>query len=427
MSRMKSAVVMLWSVAHAFAQAPPAFLVEPVDGAAAVAVAVLWPHARGGAVPRSLDVGTATIVAQCRLDHARVRVPQATASLHVDADVACVVGVLPAAAADAMPAFVAALFTAGATIDDDTIALATAAVALRADDRQMLLPAGRLGALALAAFALPANGGAPPAAMLGRAPTEFRELLRQPWPVRGALRGAVTPELADALRRHPWGEVASAPPRPAAAPQVPPAGRREEVHARVDQPFVMVAFPAPTPELLPAFVVASEVARARAARRFKLRGSELRAGTPFVAWSALAGDPCVCLHRRGEPWRQLLPGEVAADADAERDATVAELAAFLQDLQQNATTEPEVSRARTVAIAEAGLEPVTAAGTEPAVLGARLRAALLARHRGLDAATLAAVGVDDVQRALAMTLRPEAASWHVLMPAPRADRGWRRR
>jgi hypothetical protein len=200
----------------------------------------------------------------------------------------------------------------------------------------------------------------------------------------------------------------------------------EEVHSRVDQPFVMAAFRVPL-EGLEAFAVGIEVAKERAARRFKLRGSEMRARTPVVAWSWLAGDSVVRFHRRGEEPRRLLPGEAAADAAAELAATTAELEAFLQDLRQNAPGAAEVSNACTHAVVELGLAEPTLANSDPSVLAGRLRAAMLARRRGIEAAAIAAVTPAQVQQALQGTLDAKRAYWHALMPAPQAGMGWRHR
>jgi hypothetical protein len=283
-----------------------------------------------------------------------------------------------------------------------------------------------LTARARAALGSPREPVGDSRAMVGSTVPQVRGWLRQRTGVVGAVRGAVEAPLRERLGRLTL-VAEPPPPRPRQPLSNPSPGIHEEVHSRVDQPFVMAAFAAPGPAALPAFVVAHEVARDRAARRFQLRGSELRARTPFVAWSPLAGDDLVCFHRRGVQFVQLLPGEVAAGAKDELAATAAELAAFLQDLRQDPPTAAEVAKARTHAVAELGLEPPTLANCDPAVLGGRLRAAMLASRRGIDLASIAAVGVAEVQQVLGTVLDPAGAYWHALMPAPQPDRGWRRR
>lgn len=408
------------------AQQPAAFAIEAIPGAQAVAVGILWDHRSRDLGPSAAAAGEAAILANCRLDHARSRVPRVVASLHVDAEVTCIVGVVPVTEALAAAEFAAALLDDGRTMADDTIALATARAALAADDLQYLIPAGVLAARARAALGSWQQPVGDSRAMLQSTPAQVRSWLRQPGGVVGAVRGAVASPLREALGRIALTACPPAEPRQRGA-ATPSGGLHEEVHSRVDQPFVMAAFAVPGQDALPAFVLACEVARERAARRFQLRGSELRARTPFVAWSPLAGEDIACFHRRGVQFVQLLPGEVAADANAELAATAAELAGFLQELRQAAPTAAEVAKARTHALAELGLEPATVANSAPAVLGGRLRAAMLAKHRGLDAAAIAAVGVAEVQQVLAQALDPAGAYWHALMPAPQPDRGWRRR
>jgi hypothetical protein len=202
---------------------------------------------------------------------------------------------------------------------------------------------------------------------------------------------------------------------------------RTAVHARIDQPFVMVAFAAPDGAERAAFAVACEVLRARAARRWRLHGTESFAGTPSVAWSWLHGDTFARVHRRGRDVFRLLPGEDAADVHEELAATRAEVAALLHDLQHVPPTAAEVSKACTDLALELGLAPAARASGDAAVLAPRLLAALLAARRGVDAAALAEVTAAAVQRTLAACFAPAAARWHALLPEARAGYGWRRR
>ena len=78
--------------------------------------------------------------------------------------------------------------------------------------------------------------------------------------------------------------------RPAAHevhPLRPPAGIEQHPHTRLDGPFAALAFAVGEGADLPALAVAVEVAKMRAARDLRLRGSEASARAPFVGWSWL--------------------------------------------------------------------------------------------------------------------------------------------
>jgi hypothetical protein len=432
-SRMNALLV--WSAVVVLAGAPaaqdlPAFANETIAGGKGAAVAVAWLH--GGGVAPGHDLGVAAVLAQVRLARAAAVAPRVQASVHVDGAVACIVGVTAAAQAASLAPFAAALLDDGAAMGDDAIAAAIARAALQADDQEFLVPAGVLARRVGRHF-----GGAEPgsgsAAMLALAPADVRERLRVPVPTLARARGAIPAEVAAALAALPLsvGEL----PRPAlraaatataAAGSAPPA-LHTEVHSRVDQPFVVAAFAAPPAPHAAAFAVACEVARARAIRRFPLRGSEPRAGTWFVAWAWLAGDDCVRFHRRGCDPVKLLPGERASDVAAECEATAAELRAFLADLRERPPTAEEVGRAQATVLAETGLSMAARQSADPAVLGGRLRASLLASVRGIDAEAVGAVTPATAAAALAATLAEAGACWWALLPAAIPGIGWRPR
>jgi hypothetical protein len=198
----------------------------------------------------------------------------------------------------------------------------------------------------------------------------------------------------------------------------------DTVHRRVDQPFVAAAFAVPMDLDRAALAVALAVARDRAARRWQLRGSELRAGTPFVDWSWLRGDALVAFHRRGLPPVRLRPGEPAADAAAERDATAAELRELLADLRRP-VDDREIGGARTQVVAEVGCQ-LRADASDPATVALALRQALLRAVRGIDAGAVAAVTPAAATAALARVLDAPAC-WRALLPTPSVALGWRPR
>jgi hypothetical protein len=405
------------------AQQAVAFAFEPLAGAEAVAIGIVWRNAAAG-----LDPGTAAVLAECRLQHARERVANVAASAHADAELTSIVVVAPAKYAATAAAFVRALLDAPVAFAEDTILVATARAARVADDQLHVVPGGMLTQWAvLHAVGDPATSPyGDPVLMLALTPARVRELLAQPVGAVGVVCGAADAAFAAELPRLYTGAAPSTvPAAPRTVHSPPPEAPGTTVHSRVDQPFVVAAFAV---SASPALAVGCELARDRAARRCKLRGSELRAGTPFVAWSWLTGDAVVRFFRRGESFTQLRRGEVApADAEAERAATAAELEALLADLRARPPSGSELSNARTHLLAESGLAAPTAGAGDAAMIGGRLRNTMLCRERGITAAAVEAVTASEVQQALAAALAPERAHWHALLPVPQADRGWRRR
>ncbi|MEY4672356.1 MAG: hypothetical protein RL148_140 [Planctomycetota bacterium] len=202
----------------------------------------------------------------------------------------------------------------------------------------------------------------------------------------------VATDLAAAL-----GPVASgtAPVLGSFAPDLP---REEAQHARVAGPFVALGFRTPVPAP-PALALGIEVLRTRALRTFQAhRGGEDRALAPYVAWSWVAGDPLLRLHRRG-PKSVPRPGEDGSAPRWQEDAQHAagELDALLGELVQHPPTAREVGSAARLLQAELVLPPWGAAmdrslAEAPEGLRARARVMALAALRGWTRSDLDALG-----------------------------------
>lgn len=392
-------------------------LVREIAGAGATAVGVLWQHDGDRAIAR--------VLAECRRTRAGDRAPALVSSaVHVDGELAGVVGVARSGDEATVLAFVTALLDDASPGVADRCTLAIARGALCVDDEQFLYPGSVLARRARAAFGVAGAHDTASSALAALTVPQVGKLLVRGGALAVGVAGQASPGLLAALRGLRLPPAVAEPRRATVAAAVPP-GDESEIHTRVDQPFVMAAFRVPPDVSRPALAVALEVARARAAKG--LRGSEALARTPAVAWSLLAGDDVVCFHRRGRNPVALLPGEASADAAAERAATAAELAAFLQQLRDDPPRAPEVTAARTHLIAEAGLAEGVAGAGDAAVVGGRLLAALLASHRRIEASAVAAVTAEAAHAALVATLVRERGYWHSLLPEPRKDRGWRRR
>lgn len=391
-------------------------LVREIAGANATAVGVLWQHDGDRAIAR--------VLAECRRTRAGDRAPALVSSaVHVDGELAGVVGVARAGDEATVLAFVTALLDDASPGVADRCTLAIARGALCVDDEQFLYPGSVLACRARAAFGVAGAHDTASSVLAALTVPQVGDRLGRGGALAIGVAGQVSPGLLAALRGLRLPPTAAEPHRAGAA-AVPPGGQAE-IHTRVDQPFVMAAFPVPEDVSRPALAVALEVARARAAKG--LRGSEALARTPAVAWSLLAGDDVVCFHRRGRNPVGLLPGETGADAAAERAATAAELEAFLQQLRDDPPRAPELAAARAHLIAEAGLAEGLAGAGDAAVVGGRLLAALLASHRRIEASAVSAVTAEAAHAALVATLVRERGYWHSLLPEPRKDRGWRRR
>jgi hypothetical protein len=384
-----------------------------------VAVGVLYDHVDGNGVRLPADV--AAVLAAVRLRRALAQAPAAQGSLHVDEACTCLVAAAKAGEQAQLQAFVASLATVPGS--DDDVALAAAAAALAVDDERFLLPGGAHAAAARAALwpaALPAAGSS---ALAELTPAGLRALAQ---PKRRTVAGVLGPAAP--------GLVADA-----AAQQrvdLPPASGRGEVaagggdamaselHPRVDQPFVALAFAVPAAVDHAALAVALAVARQRAAAAFPLRGSELRAGTPPVAWSWLRDDAFVVFHRRGMAPIAVRPGERCADAATERDATAAELRALLVALQKP-IADAECAAGRDHAMAELGLR-LRADAADPATAALCLRQALVRARHGIDPAALERVDAAAASAAL-QSLFAGPRQWHALMPELSPAQGFRPR
>lgn len=420
-----AALTALFSVVAAPAQQPVLFVDEPSD---AVVLAVAFD---GG---HDTDP-FAAVLAESRLRAARLAVPAATVCGHrVVADTSVLFVVVPPDSWQLGERFVRELLANESSLVDDELRLSIAHCALQADDAAHVYPGDVLAARARAqlgagrSFAVPLRGD--PAATAAIEPAQVRARLRAAAPPAVLVLGKVAPALREAL-----ASLSTAPLPPVAAalglatPTSPVAADRSEVpalvHERVDAPYVAAAFVAPTP-CDGAFVLAVQVARARAQKRFGLTRNGAAAHAPFVAWSWLGGDPVVVFHRRSPDPAFRLPQEPEGrPAAAVAAATRLELAALLQDLVAVPPTAIELAVAREAVQVERG-RGVAPAGavTAAAVLPGRAIARLLAARRPAVEANLDTVGVAEVHAALVAHFPPDRACWHVLLPVPRSDRAW---
>jgi len=415
------------------AQQDPA--VVPVGGAAAAAVGVLF--ARGFDDDPEGQSGLAAVVAAARLEQGRRAGGELLASgLRVGGDYAIVFAVVAPGRLSEAVAFARAASGDGEALEDDALRLAIARAALAADDAEFLFPGDVLMTRARqrlgkgAPFARPPAGTARECSAL--TPAALRVALASPAPARFAALGAVGPEWEQALRGLPGGAA----PCPARGQATCSArwGQRamtEDVSLRADSPYLGAAFAAPGPPARAAFAVAVEVARARALRRFELRGRELFARAPLVRWSWLEADPIAMFYRRGEDPVQVLPGERGrAPIAAEVQATRGELEALLQDLRDRAPTEAELASARAALRRGLGLPTAGEAtpwAAEPATYPGRVQLLLLRAHHDVDVRRVERVTGPEVADALAEALQPARASWHAIRPRARDGLGYRRR
>jgi len=434
---VRSLIVSLGLAVAAFAQAPPVDVLPvdalPVDGAIATAVGVLWRHGYDHDLPG--ERGLAQVLAEVRLAEARSAADGLFASgARVGADHSLVFAVVSRHDVGKARAFVEALLATETLADDDALRLTIARVALAADDALFLYPGSALRAIGRGnVFGGPARQpvGGLPCDLQRLTPARVRAALREPAPLRAAALGAVDDDLLARLAQLPWPDACA--PRGTA----PPAGVGERalepwrVHTRVDSPFVAVSFAAPSsPDELPAFALAVEVARMRLARALPLRGSELIARAPLVSWSWLDGDAVVQFCRRGEDPEQLLPGQQPeAGGEQEADATRRELTAALQALRETPPTPAEVADARARLATELRLPAPRAQvswATVPALYPGKLMLQLLRPLRGVDVAKLDTVTEGAVARQL-QRFAPGAGDWYGFLPAPRSNVGFRAR
>lgn len=339
-------------------------------------------------------------------------------------------------------------------LDDDQLALAIAHCALQADDAAFVYP-GDVLACRVRALLGARQGASPghfPAPLAGdpqqvaaitpqRVRARLGERVCGAVLVLGALSDACRQAFADGLAGDPLplpAPVPSARRGGAAAGDRAEAARRSanagqdaaasELHERIDAPFVAAGFLTP-PVVDGAFVLGLQVARARAARRFGARRSGVLAHAPFVAWSWLGGDAVVVFHRRGPDPVERLPREPEGLGAADVAATTRrELQALLDDLVAVPPTADELAEARAAVQVECGVAAALPSSPTPApMLPGRAMARLLAVRRPTVVANLDTVDAAAVSAALRAALQGERASWHALLPVPRADRTWPRR
>ncbi|MFK7741626.1 MAG: hypothetical protein AB8H80_15015 [Planctomycetota bacterium] len=432
-----------------------------LDNATAAAVGVLWQH--GYEHDPAGRCGMARVLAACRLEGLRRTLPAgATVGMRVGRDYHLVFAVVEAvrqrspageplgwdesALARSAGRALAAL-AEPAELDDDLLERVLAQQALAADDAQFLYPGSVLAAAAHAhvwreqgALARPPEGSS--AEIAGLTNEHVRQALAAAVPMRVGALGIVPAALRAAAERLPWRSAEAAKKtagRSSLADARQPSGvlPKELPHRRSDSPWVAAAFVAPvsvdsTGAERAAFALALDLASQRAARSLRLRGQELFARAPLVAWSLLDEDRLAFFCRRGEQPIELLPGEVAqATVADERRATRGELDALLEDLRTRALLPAEVNAARErlryrFEVPEPGSRPVW--GGEPATLPGRLQLLLLANQlRTFSAAELDSVAIEDVARVFSETLAPGRAFWLALLPLPSERAGFRAR
>ena len=409
---VRPALVVALIAAVAGAQAPAQAAAAPCP-----AVALLYEHA--DAAGERLPPDVAYVLAAVRMARGKAAAPKAQASLHVDDACTCVA----AAATDPeqLAAFVAACDELPGS--DDDLALAIAAAALQADDERHFVPGGAHAAAARASLWPASPAPADAAALAALTPSSLRNLAAIARRTAATGNRAVGAALMTALAARQRLDLSAA-----AAPAGPAAGAGDELasepHPRVDQPFVALACAVPADLDRAALAVALAIARERAAVLWPLRGSELRARTPYIGWSWLHDERVVTFHRRGFAPIAVRPGERSADAAAERDATAAEIRALLAVLQRPFTAG-ELATARDRAAAELGLR-LDPDAADPATAALALRQQMVRHRHGIDDSALARV---DAAAATAALQRLLAAPrrWHALMPTPSPAKGWRPR
>lgn len=403
-----------------------------VPGATATAVGVLWQ--RGHDDDEASVSGLSRVLVECRLHRARAAAPQVTrAGFSVGRDHCLAFAVAPADDVAVVRAFVAALLDDTLPIADDELRLIVARSALAADDDEFHYPGPMLETIArrrLFAGGAAARAPAGDAEALSRlAPDDVRRWLSlPPAPVRLAALGAVGSAVAEQLAAlQPAQQLHPSAPTP--QPRALPADAPAVEHSRVDAPFVSLAFAVERPSLSLALGV--EVAKERARRRLRTRGTELLARAPLVRWSWAEDDALLQFCRRGEDPLQLLPGQPAeADRNDEAAATARELELLLADLRAVAPSAAELAAARAAVALELGLpgpDEVTTWAAQPALLPGRLQALMRRELHGIDLSGLAAATPAAVHRALCAALDEARRSRQTLLPVARAEFGFRTR
>lgn len=394
-------------VSAALAQ-EPVWTWNELPGATAIAFAVVF-HA-GFADDPDDEHGIARALAECRLERARATVPDTLGSgTQVTGDATVAFVLVDAAQAAAGLAFCRALVDEGLAPSDDAVRLAIARAGLAADDAQFLFPGDVLECAARRAMlagpmARPVAGTAGVVAAIDGA--RLRERLRAPVAFRAVGVGAVSASVRAAAAS--WLARDASPPRAVELGADPVLAAPPAPHARIDGPFVAAAFVVGDAVAGPEIAVAVEVARARAARRWRFRGTEWVARAPAVSWSWTRGEPLVRFCRRG------------AD-EADPAAARADIEGLLADLRERPPSVAEVAAAVRALESECG---ATGSADAPMLPGRAIGAGL-ARRRGIDPASLAAVTPDGALLAARRAFAPETAWWGSLVPkGVRPDSPW---
>ncbi len=392
-------------VSAALAQ-EPVWTWNELPGAKATAFAVVF-HA-GFVDDADGEHGIARALAECRLERARAAVPDTLGSgtqVFADATVAFVL--VDAERAASGFAFCRALVDDGLAPSDDAVCLAIARAALAADDAQFLFPGDVLEcaarrALLTGPMARPVAGTASAVATIDAA--RLRERLREAVGFRAVGVGAVPADVRAAAET--WRVRDGSSPRASERGPDPLRVEPPVPHARIDGPFAAAAFV--VDDASPELAVAVEVARSRAARRWRFRGKEWIAKAPAVSWSWTRGEPLVRFCRRGLD-------------EADPSGARADIEALLADLRERPPSTAEVAAAVRALESECG----AAGSAEASVLPGRAIGSALARRRGIDPATLAAVTPDGAVRAARRTFASDTGWWGSLVPTRvRPDAPW---
>lgn len=310
-------------------------------------------------------------------------------------------------------------------VDDDGLLRARGRALLRADDELEILPGPilreRAERLLLAGTPAARPSAGDPAVIRALEPAAIRRAFARAFhPSRAtvAMLGALRKETALEAARAAFG----APVEHAAEPLPPVAAEaadveeieRETPAERVDAPFVAFGFQAPAwgeADYLP-FLIAMEVVRSRAASTFRgLRGGEVLAEFPPVAYDFLRMPPLAFLERRGRN------GEPASMVHAELDSLIA-------GLRSGGAGPQEVQAAlgallETLAVPPFRKDVVGLLGTYPTLLHQRGYVVAAYGLHGWPADLRAAIGsvpIGRVDRVLAAALAPERGVRVALVP-----------
>ena len=186
------------------------FAWQPIAGATATAVGVLWSHGYDDD-PRD-RCGLAHVLTHCRLERARAAVPGvAVSGMQVGGDYALAFAVVDGADGVRAAGFLRSLLDdvgGAAAPTDDQLALWIARIALAADDAEYLYPGTVLRARVRRAVGVGTRLDRAPAgdaaAIAALTPADVRRAMVAPVAARGAALGAVTATMRQAIESLRW-------------------------------------------------------------------------------------------------------------------------------------------------------------------------------------------------------------------------------